>query len=260
MNTKEIQLVDAGQKTTSLGEQIVVKFTKRYLGFVDNLIREYVKDKPKETINKDYKKLLILEENWEVMRSDLDTLLQQLNTIVHYEDVDKRYARKDGNLKTQNKASWKIEQFYLYGNQVERGIKRSQKTASLIKNIPGKQTALFSILQPGTHIKKHCGEYAGLLRYHLGLKVNDPSLCKLRVEDQIINWEEGKAFIFDHTLEHEAWNNSDSIRVILILDFIRKLPLHLSILNRIGLQLLKRSKHIKQAVYTLENGPLAGTN
>jgi aspartyl/asparaginyl beta-hydroxylase (cupin superfamily) len=31
-------------------------------------------------------------------------------------------------------------------------------------------------------------------------------------------WEEGKAFAFDDTIEHEAWNNSAATRIVLIFD------------------------------------------
>ena len=253
MTTQDIQLVDAGQSAGSITEKIYSKFAKSYLGFVDNLIRASVANQPNETIAQDYNQLRIFEDNWQTMKAELDTLLEDQSSIVLYEDVDKRYQRSDDNTKTQQKNSWKIEQFFLYGNTINRGMERSPNSAKLLKEVPEIQTALFSILQPGTHIKTHKGEYAGMLRYHLGLKVDKPEFCKIRVEDKIHHWQEGEAFIFDHTNEHEAWNNSDQIRVILILDFIRKLPLHLDILNRIGLKLLKNSKHTRQAVQTLES-------
>ena len=254
MAVQDIQLVDAGQEARSYGEKIYSRFVKSYLGYVDNAIRKHVKHKADETIAQDYPHLRVFEENWQVMRSELEALLENQSSIVLYEDVDKRYQRSDGNTKTQQKSSWKIEQFFLYGNSITRGLKRSPKTAEILKKVPETQTALFSILQPGTHIKTHRGEYAGMLRYHLGLKVDTPEACKIRVEDRTYHWEEGQAFIFDHTDEHEAWNGSESIRVILIVDFIRKLPLHLNVLNRFGLKLLKRSQHIKEAVHTLEIG------
>jgi len=31
-------------------------------------------------------------------------------------------------------------------------------------------------------------------------------------------WEKGKAWVFDDTIEHDAWNDSDRIRIILIFD------------------------------------------
>jgi len=31
-------------------------------------------------------------------------------------------------------------------------------------------------------------------------------------------WQEGKAWVFDDTIEHEAWNDSDQTRVILLFE------------------------------------------
>ena len=33
------------------------------------------------------------------------------------------------------------------------------------------------------------------------------------------DWRLGEAWVFDDTIEHEAWNDADAMRVILILDF-----------------------------------------
>jgi aspartate beta-hydroxylase len=34
-------------------------------------------------------------------------------------------------------------------------------------------------------------------------------------------WQEGKAWVFDDTIEHEAWNDSDQTRVILLFEIWR---------------------------------------
>ncbi len=255
MGNKGIKLVDGGKKSLTLKDKFIAKAMKSYLGFVDRMIKKSVENKEGETDISNYKELYALEENWTSIREELNQILEQLNTVVYYEDVDKRYSRDTGDEKTKTKDSWKIEQFYLYGQRIERGFKRSPETGKLLEKIPGIQTALFSILQPKAHIKAHRGEYAGLLRCHLGLKVDSPEECKIRVNNDFFHWREGEIFIFDHTHDHEAWNNSENIRVILIFDFVRKLPFPLSVLNKIGLKLLEKSKHIKEAIDIFENGP-----
>jgi aspartyl/asparaginyl beta-hydroxylase (cupin superfamily) len=45
-----------------------------------------------------------------------------------------------------------------------------------------------------------------------------PPGCWFRVGDDRRDWEVGKAWIFDDTIEHEAMNPSDALRVILIVD------------------------------------------
>ncbi len=33
-------------------------------------------------------------------------------------------------------------------------------------------------------------------------------------------WEPGKMLVFDDSLTHEAWNKSDKLRVVLLVDFL----------------------------------------
>lgn len=76
--------------------------------------------------------------------------------------------------------------------------------------------AMFSALQPHTHIPPHTGVANIRLVVHLPLIV--PEGCRFRVGNEIRPWKEGKAWVFDDTIEHEAWNDSDQLRVVLIAD------------------------------------------
>ena len=51
---------------------------------------------------------------------------------------------------------------------------------------------------------------------HLPLII--PPGCGLRVGAEQREWHPGKAFVFDDTIEHEAWNDSDVPRAVLIFD------------------------------------------
>ena len=42
--------------------------------------------------------------------------------------------------------------------------------------------------------------------------------CGLRVGDQIRTWKEGKAVVLDDSYEHEVWNETKDVRVLLLLD------------------------------------------
>jgi tetratricopeptide (TPR) repeat protein len=76
--------------------------------------------------------------------------------------------------------------------------------------------AMFSLLGPGAHIPPHTGVANTRLVCHLPLIV--PDGCWFRVGDETRVWEAGKAWVFDDTIEHEALNPSDQLRVILIVD------------------------------------------
>ncbi len=76
---------------------------------------------------------------------------------------------------------------------------------------------MFSALAPRTHIPAHTGESNARLVVHLPLIV--PEKCgTLRVGFEEREWKVGEALIFDDSIEHEAWNNSDELRVVLLFD------------------------------------------
>jgi aspartyl/asparaginyl beta-hydroxylase (cupin superfamily) len=84
-------------------------------------------------------------------------------------------------------------------------------------SVPGASpNAMFSLLAPRTRIPPHTGVANTRLVCHLPLIV--PSDCRFRVGATTREWEIGKAFVFDDTIEHEAWNDSDELRVVLIFD------------------------------------------
>lgn len=76
--------------------------------------------------------------------------------------------------------------------------------------------AMFSLLAPHTAIPPHVGVNNTRLLCHLGLVV--PEGCWFRVGGEVRPWREGEAFVFDDTVEHEAANPSDQLRVVMIFD------------------------------------------
>jgi aspartyl/asparaginyl beta-hydroxylase (cupin superfamily) len=78
---------------------------------------------------------------------------------------------------------------------------------------------LFSQLKAGAHIRPHTGALNTRLICHLPLIV--PPNCRFRVGSDVREWEKGKAWVFDDTIEHEAQNGSDQTRVVLIFDIWR---------------------------------------
>ena len=75
---------------------------------------------------------------------------------------------------------------------------------------------MFSLLKPKTRIPPHTGVTNACLVTHLPLIV--PEGCGFRVGNDTRQWVPGRAWVFDDTIEHEAWNDSDRLRVVLIFD------------------------------------------
>ncbi|MBS0362144.1 MAG: aspartyl/asparaginyl beta-hydroxylase domain-containing protein [Proteobacteria bacterium] len=124
--------------------------------------------------------------------------------------------------KLNNSKSWGV--FYLWkaGEAQADNMARCPKTVAALSGwpkceLPGSApTAVFSILEPRTRIPPHTGVNNARLICHLPLII--PPGCGFRVGAETRPWEPGKAFVFDDTIEHEAWNDSDDHRAVLIFD------------------------------------------
>jgi aspartyl/asparaginyl beta-hydroxylase (cupin superfamily) len=77
-------------------------------------------------------------------------------------------------------------------------------------------TVFFSTLEPHTRIPPHTGATNARLIVHIPLIV--PERCSFRVGNDVREWKPGEALVFDDTMEHEAVNDSDKLRVVLIFD------------------------------------------
>ena len=106
-----------------------------------------------------------------------------------------------------------------FGRRFEENLACCPSLGAILARIPGLTTAGFSVLAPGTVIKPHVGYTSTVLRCHLGIIV--PEDCAIRVGAETRSWREGECLVFDDTVEHEAWNLSESPRVVLLLDVVR---------------------------------------
>ena len=117
---------------------------------------------------------------------------------------------------------WSGYHLLLNGERVEEHCRRCPGTMDAIALLPQPHVAnrspaaMFSVLQPRTAIPPHHGIANTRLVLHLPLVV--PDNCGFRVGNETRQWKVGEAWVFDDTIEHEAWNNSDQVRTILICD------------------------------------------
>ena len=187
-----------------------------------------------------------VEANWSVIRKELDVLLEHKEEIPNLQDVSPEQSL------VAHGESWKSFFLYGFGHKIEQNCAKCPQTARIVARIPGLKMAMFSILAPNSKIPPHRGPYRGLLRYHLGLIIPSPaSSCGIRVANETRSWQEGRSLIFDDSYDHEAWNDSDSHRVVLFVDFVRPLPFPLSLMNRAMIWQISKLPFVTNAVRRL---------
>ncbi|MBX9363700.1 aspartyl/asparaginyl beta-hydroxylase domain-containing protein [Streptomyces sp. WAC04114] len=183
-----------------------------------------------------------LEKNWLDIRAELDELLTRRNDLPNFQDisVEQSFLTQDNQ--------WKTYFFAGFGVNFDSNRARCPRTAALLDQVDGLQTAFFSILGPGKRLPEHRGVYKGVIRYHLGLKIPSPeTACGITVGGQTAHWREGASMVFDDTYQHSAWNETDEDRVVLFLDIVRPLKFPYSLLNRLALAVISRSQFVKGA-------------
>jgi beta-hydroxylase len=187
------------------------------------------------------------EASWGKIRAELDEVLKMQDALPSFHEISpdqKRISRDD---------NWKTFVFYGFGIRVDANCGRCPETASLLDALPNLENAWFSILSPRYHIPAHRGPTNGIIRVHLGLVVpRDRENCRIRVDDQILHWEEGKCVVFDDYYEHEVWNDTDEQRVVLFFDVDRPMRPLGQFVNRLLIAGIKRSAYVKEAQKRLQ--------
>ncbi len=154
------------------------------------------------------------------------------------------YVQPDANRANRghallNDARWSAFHLIENGTPHTANAPRCPRTLAALAGVPMPQItgrspmALFSVLQPHTHIPPHHGMLNTRLIVHLPLIV--PDGCRLRVGNDVRTVREGELMIFDDSIEHEAWNDSDDPRVILLFEIWRP---ELTVAERRGLETL----------------------
>jgi beta-hydroxylase len=183
-----------------------------------------------------------VEAGSSVMRRELDAVLGDREALPDFQDVVNRERH------LPNDAGWKTYLFFGYGIDFPKNIERCPETVRLVRQIPGMTSAMFSILSPGKRIPPHRGPYAGVLRYHLALMVPEPAArCGIRVGGYVRQWEEGHSLVFDDVFEHEVWNDTSGVRVVLFVDFKRPLRGMAPYVNDLLIMLVRLSPHVRDA-------------
>lgn len=163
-----------------------------------------------------------LEARTDVIRGELLNLLKQ------GPDLLRPYVRLDAGTPDNvwsgldQSLDWGACFLWEYGVRNDPVCDLCPETVATLEKLPRSDingrapSAFFSLLKPKAHIPPHSGVSNMRAIVHMPLIV--PPDCGFRVGGETRAWEEGRAFVFDDTIEHEAWNNSDAMRAVLIFD------------------------------------------
>ncbi|MGN6728839.1 MAG: aspartyl/asparaginyl beta-hydroxylase domain-containing protein [Rhodanobacteraceae bacterium] len=165
------------------------------------------------------------------LETHTDTIREELRGVLaDPQGVEPFLGTNDQEILEQQKAlrgergapQWNAFFFHRHGEVFEQNARRCPRTTDVLSSLPlvhireHAPEVLFSVLTPGSHILPHHGVTNTRLVTHLPLIV--PEDCAIRVGGQDHVWQEGRCVTFDDTFEHEAWNRSDKLRAVMLLD------------------------------------------
>lgn len=163
-----------------------------------------------------------LEAATDVIAEELDAVMTaeraELVPYIQYADHEAMAQWRSLN----RNPDWTAIHLVQNGKVIEANARHCPRTMALLEQFPQPDipsagpNAMFSLLAPHTSIPPHVGVNNSRLVCHLPLVV--PPGCWFRVGSETRYWERGNAFVFDDTIEHEAANPSDQLRVVFIFD------------------------------------------
>ncbi|THD58270.1 aspartyl/asparaginyl beta-hydroxylase domain-containing protein [Phenylobacterium sp.] len=167
-----------------------------------------------------------VEAATDVIRAELKQVLEEDGAFSPYIEAEPNRPMFDDAHGMLGNPAWSA--FYLWKGGVPQpenlarcpSVMEALAEAPLCR-IPGRTpSVLFSLLRPGAHIQPHHGFTNARYICHLPLIV--PDGCAMRVGAETRPWTEGRACVFDDSVEHEAWNrNPSALRVVMIFDIWR---------------------------------------
>jgi aspartyl/asparaginyl beta-hydroxylase (cupin superfamily) len=164
-----------------------------------------------------------LEAAEPAIRAELEAVLASDTGHKPYVEADP--TRPNKGHKLLGDPNWSAFHLIENGAPVAGNADRCPTAMAALADLPIPQIVgrspmvLFSVLKPRTHIPPHSGMLNTRLIVHLPLIV--PDKCRLRVGNDVRGVVAGKVMIFDDSIEHEAWNDSDDTRVILLFEIWR---------------------------------------
>ena len=171
---------------------------------------------------------------WHDIRAEALSLASHLQDVPRFHDVMPEQAAISAN----DGRDWHVFLLKAYGLEFPGRLAACPKLAGLLDATPAVVSATLSFMAPHKHIPAHRGPFRGVLRYYLVLSMpraaDGGPAAVLRVDGVDHRLGDGEDLLWDDTYEHEVWNDSDSVRIVLLLDVWRPgMPVDMELLSRV---------------------------
>lgn len=157
------------------------------------------------------------------------------------QEIKTKLETSGGKINEKNDGSWRLYGLILNSIPLETANSCPKTIDILFKSSKRILNAGFSILEPGGETKPHKDYNNKFYRLHIPLIIPQSNLdyyntnktsivdksnsvdnlSIFQVEDDMRIWVPDEYFIFDDTCMHNAWNNTDVNRIVLLVDLLK---------------------------------------
>ena len=157
-----------------------------------------------------------LEANWEVVRDEFQAVAMEDAQRLEKEGNNVWVAAADSASAASYGPDWRTLVLMDRTTWDPTNCALFPRTAALLSDagVPCVE-AFFASMKPRSRISPHTDSCNFILTSHLGLEI--PQGCHIQVGDETEGWENGKVMLFDTSIFHDAVNDSDDYRYILML-------------------------------------------
>lgn len=171
-------------------------------------------------------------DNWQAIREEALNIARNVEKVPRFHEIMPEQA----DISANDGRDWRMYIMKAYGVEDAGHMAACPRLAALVRERPEVLSCSFSVLGPGKHIPAHRGPIRGIIRFYMVLKMpraaDGRPAAVLRVADTEHRLEEGEYLLWDDTFEHEAWNGSEEVRIVLSLDVWRpRMPLDMKVLS-----------------------------
>jgi aspartate beta-hydroxylase len=183
---------------------------------------------------------------WQPIRDEALEVARRLREIPRFHEI----MPEQSSISANDGRDWRMYILKAYGVEQPEKMAACPRLAALVRGAPEVLSASFSFLGPRKHIPPHRGPFRGIIRFYLVLSMprekDGSPAAVLKVANVEHRLDEGQFLLWDDTFEHEAWNGSDELRIVLSLDVWRPhMPIDMQCLSTILIQLVRLGIRIR---------------
>jgi aspartate beta-hydroxylase len=185
-------------------------------------------------------------EQWQTIRDEALGIAANLGQVPRFHEL----LPSQADISANDQRDWRMFVLKAYGIPFKKNLALCPTLAGLLDETPDILSATLSFLAPHKHIPRHRGPFRGIIRYYLGLSIpkdgdGRPSAI-LSLDDTEYYIGDGEALLWDDTYPHEVWNNSDQVRIALLMDIRRRhMPMDMELLTRFIISVVGATVRIK---------------